>query len=90
MQVSKKRHAHETHADLGSNIVCLLAELLHLLVVISPLERHLLVLLLQSFDSLLRAKTFLFSMFLRPVELFLGVLVLLRHSLKVWSDTIQC
>lgn len=71
------------HTNSSSNVIRLLAEFVHLLIIITPLQRHLLILLLQSLDGFLRAKTLVLSMFLCPIELFLGVLELLHHSLEV-------
>lgn len=71
------------HTNSGSNVIRLLAEFVHLFVIVTPLKCHLLIFLLQSLDGFLRAKTLVFSMFLCSIELFLRVLELLRHSLKV-------
>jgi hypothetical protein len=76
------QHVRGTH--LGSNIIRLHPQLLHLVVVILSLQRHLLVLPLQPLDGLLGRESFVLCVFLCAFEFVLGVLELFVDALRGW------
>ena len=73
---------HRKDAHLAFDFVGLSAQFLDLPVVVPPFDRHLLVLTLQPFDSLLAREALIFYVSLGTLELLLSVRELLMHPLS--------
>jgi len=68
-------------ADLCLYLVRLIAYFFDLFIILSSLDDHLVILLLQSFNGFLTGKFLVFSMFLCPLELAFGVGQLVVNAL---------